>query len=368
MTEDEFVTNLSRSYYSKFLPNPGRFLLFFAIGAPLCAADNPSAEFPAWHHGALTVKPSGYLDVVGMSRSATTPDSISTHFGNIPLTDTPGESVASLAHSRVMLKSDYDFASGTGRFTTYIEADFLNPQINSAPWRWRQYWASFRMGRWELLGGQGWSLLRENRLGIRSDRDLMNTLVIDPAYHVGIAGARRRQGRATYRTGRQTAAVAWENNGDFEGKWALDGAPGHLETAVLAGHRGRRALQISGVIRLGDRFRAVTQQYLARRALNEALSLVANGISGLATLEGVEWQATKKLEWYWYAGLVRGERSAGNRLVQQYTSGCNWRSPAPSLRGTVTLSLQYSYVERGLWDGRSGGMHFLMYRLRFAIP
>ena len=346
----------------------GRVLFFFAIGVPLCAADVSNAEFPAWHHGPLTVKPSGYLDVIGMSRSATTADSVSTHFGNIPLTDTPGETVASLAHSRLMLRSDYDFASGAARLTTYIETDFLNPQANSAPWRWRQYWASIRMGRWELLGGQGWSLLRENRAGIRSDRDLMNTLVIDPAYHAGIAGARRRQVRATYRAGKQTAAVAWQNNGDFEGKWSLDGTAGHFETAALAGHGGRRALQVSGLGHLGDRFRVVAQQYLARRALNEALSLVSNGISGLATLEGVEWQTTKKLEWYSYAGLVRSERSAGNRLVRQYTSGFNWRSPEPSLRGTVTLSLQYSYVDRALWDGRSGGMHFLMYRMRFAIP
>lgn len=349
------------------MPVLRRFPLYFALLLPLGAA-GPGQDFPAWHRGALTLKPSGFLDVIGLSRSATATDSISTAFGSIPLSDSDGQSLASVGHSRVMLKSDYDFVRARARFSTYLEADFLNPLHDAAPWHWRQYWSSLKVGSWEILGGKGWSLLRPNRDGVSSDSGLMNTDVLDPAYEVGIAGARRRQVRVMRRFGRQSAAAAWQSNGDFEGKWALDARAGHFEAAAISGHGGRRAVQLSTVANLNAHVRLVSQQYLARRALNEALSLVANGVDGFATLQGVEWQPTRKFESFSYAGFVRSHHSAGNRIVQQYTAGCNWRTPAPALRGVVTLSLQYSYVERALWDGRSGGMHYVMSRMRFSIP
>ena len=335
-------------------------LLFF----PLLAEEIPE---PAWQYGALKVKPFGFLEVIGMSRSQTTPDSVSTHFGSIPLNDTPEETIASIAHSRVMLKSDYGLTPGS-RVSVYLESDFLNPKSNSAPWHWRQYWGAIRFGNWELLGGQGWSLLRPNRTGILSEKNLMNTDVIDPAYHVGIVGVRRRQVRLTGSLKKQTVAIDWEANGDFEAKLATDRGFGHVEIAALTGHAGRRALQVSTVLRAGQRLRLISQQYLARRSLNEALSLVSAGVGGFSTLEGVEVQATKQLEVYSYAGLIYSERSAGNRLVRQYSSGFNWQRPVHTLHGYMTLSLQYSYLDRAVWDGRTGTMQFLMSRVRYTLP
>jgi hypothetical protein len=320
-----------------------------------------------WHHGPLAVRPSGFLDFIGMARSATTPDSVSTRFGQIPLSETPGQALDTFSHSRLMLKSEYWFSGKRAAVSGYLEADFLSPP-GTSPWHWRQYWGSVRFGSWEVLGGKGWSLLRPNRDGVSTERGLMNTEVIDPAYHTGLAGTRRRQVRASYVFGRSAAAAAWQSNGDFEGKWALDAGSGHFEAAALAGRRGRRATQVSAVLHVSPQLRLVTQQFVTHRALNEALNLVAPEASGFATLEGPEWQVRKKLEWYGYAGWVRSNRSAGNRLVRQFTTGWNWRSPAAALRGVVTLSLQYSYLERELWSGGSGSMHYVMGRMRFAIP
>lgn len=312
------------------------------------------------------MKPSGFLDLIGMARSADTADSVSTRFGLIPLTETPGEALASAGHSRLMLHTEYGLA-GRAVVSGYLEADFLSPPGTSA-WHWRQYWASLKLDSWEILGGKGWSLLRPNRDGIFTERGLMNTDVIDPGYHAGLAGLRRRQVRAAHTFGMQTAAAAWQSNGDWEAKWAVDGHAGHFETAGLAGRDGRRALQLSAVAHAAAHLRIVTQQFVARRALNEALNLMAPGASGFATLQGAEWDVGKKLEWYSYAGWVRSRRSEGNRMVRQFTTGWNWRTPAAALHGVVTLGLQYSYVDRVLWDGRAGGMHFVACRMRVAIP
>jgi len=126
-----------------------------------------------------------------MSRSAATCDSVSTKFGHIPLADTDGQTIGTLRHSRPMLRGDW--SAGGVKLTGYLEADFMNFAAGQSPYRWRQYWGQLTVGHWEVLGGQAWSLLRPNRTGIESDQGVMNTDVVDPGYHVGLAGPRVRQ-------------------------------------------------------------------------------------------------------------------------------------------------------------------------------
>ena len=337
-------------------------LLALAAGA---AADPPERAPVVVRIGGITLRPGGFLEAIGETRSQSDADSVSTHFGSIPLTDTGVESVASLAHSRVMLKAER--TAGPVAFTTYLESDFLNPVADSAPWRWRQYWGSARVGGWEILGGQAWSLLRPNREGMASDTALMNTDVIEPAYHVGLGGARRRQVRVGRTFGRQHAAVAWENNGNYVAKIATDRGFGHLEAAAFSGRSGRRGASASGFLRLSGRLRLATQEMWSHRDIAQALSLVPPLTSGFSVLEGVEAQCTKRLEVYAYAGIVYGDRSTGNRAVRQTSTGFNYRIPAPAWRGAVMLSLQYSYLDRAVWDGRTGQVHYAMYRLRYTF-
>src|ERR1022692_1698330 len=120
--------------------------LILIASATLLSAGEPSDSFEPvlWHLGSLTLKPSAFLELIGMSRSATTAGSVSTHFGNIPLEDTPGESLGAPRHSRLMLKGDVtpgeslgsprhsrlmlkgDVPAGPFHFSAYLESDFLN--------------------------------------------------------------------------------------------------------------------------------------------------------------------------------------------------------------------------------------------------
>src|ERR1017187_2811124 len=96
-------------------------LILLIASAALLSAGEPgdSVEPVLVRLGPLTLNPSAFLELIGMSRSATTADSVSTHFGNIPLEDTPGESLGSPRHSRLMLKGD--LPAGPFHFSAYLE-------------------------------------------------------------------------------------------------------------------------------------------------------------------------------------------------------------------------------------------------------
>ncbi|MFB3826017.1 MAG: hypothetical protein ACE15B_04575 [Bryobacteraceae bacterium] len=317
--------------------------------------------------GPATLKPSGFLDSIGMTRSATTPDSVSTGFGKIPLADSPGESLGTVRHSRLMLKGD--LPAGPLKFSGYAESDFMNFAAGQSPYRWRQYWGQAAIGKWEILGGRAWSLLRPNRFGTASDRDTMNTDVTDPAYHTGLLGSRTRQVRITRAMGRYRAALAWEGDGNVLGKFVRDGGGHHFELGGFAGRFGRRGVTAAGVVAAAPRLRVVTQQYWSKRAAHQALGVVPAGVNGVSTLEGVEVQATKNLELYSYAGLVYAARlnSAANRVVGQWTVGFNRKVATPPAWGGMLLSVQYSHIDRAIWSGPHASMDYLMYRVRYTF-
>jgi hypothetical protein len=315
--------------------------------------------------GGIRLTPGGFLDLIGMERSATTPDPIYTRFGAIPLGDTPGETLVSPAHSRVQLRADH--IEGPLQLTAYVESDFLNPVPGAAPYRWRQLWGAVRWGGWELLGGKAWSLLRPNRVGVASDAGLMNTLVIEPAYHVGIVGSRNRQFRLSRTIGDYHAVFAWETAGNFLAKATVDKPFGHLELAALAGRRDQRGLSAAAVLRASRTLHVVAQQYWSKHAAAQALGVVPNGLSGGSSLEGLELDLTRRLNIYGYAGWVWAGRSPGNHVVREYTAGGSYRIPVPSVHGVAIWGLQYSHMSRDLWTGQSGAMDYLLASFRWAI-
>ena len=109
--------------------------------------------------------------------------------------------------------------------SSYVSGDFLSAgvtstatQTNSYTFRLRQVWgqAKFDAG-WSFLGGQMWSLVTENKVGIAPSDDTGKTndarpMTIDPSYHVGFSFARQDGIRLTRRFGDQVSfAVAIEN-------------------------------------------------------------------------------------------------------------------------------------------------------------
>jgi len=301
-----------------------------------------------------------------MYRTSTTSDTVSTKFGSIPLDSGESENLGSVNHSRTMLKGEY--GEGPVTFTGYLESDFLNPNPAQSPFRWRQYWGAARVGKWEILGGRAWSLLRPNREGVHTDTDTMNTHVVDPAYHVGLIGSRLRQVRLKRYIGDTTVAFAWEGPGNFVAKVAHDRNHQHLELAAFTGHYGRRGIQGSAVLSPTARVHLVTQEYWGENAAYQALGVVAPGISGLAALQGAEVRVAKNTEIYSYGGLVYADhvKATENRVVREATVGIDHKIHI-FLNSSILISLQYSYLDRSIWSGRQGVMHYVQYRMRYTF-
>jgi hypothetical protein len=345
-------------------PVPTLFLL------TLCAiagrAQAPSAQPLTLDFEGLKLRPGAFLDLIGLTRTATTPDTINTHFGAIPLVETPSESLWSPRHSRLWLRGDR--ATGPVTLTFYLESDFLNPNAGQSPYRWRQYWGAVHWRKWEISGGREWNLLRPNRFGVQSDTGTMNTLVPEPAYHVGLDGTRDRQFRLTRNFGDYNAVFAWQTNGLFLARVAVDKKFGHIELdSILAGHHGQHGISAAAYLNVSKRVRVETQEYWSKRAAYQALGVVPTNVDGGNALEGLEFFLTPRIDAYAYAGWAYAARSGGNRVVREYTVGGDYRIPIPSLHGLALFSLQLSRMDRALWIGQSGVMSYAMYRFRYTF-
>ena len=338
------------------------FLLALLAAATAHAAEPVPITMSA---GPVTVRPSGFFQPLAMFRSETTGDTVNTRFGRIPLTDTPSEALFSVAHSRLMLHGETPI--GIGKFLGYLETDFLNPP-GERPFRFRQYWGQVQHGKWKLLGGQAWSLLRPNRVGIASDKDLMNTHVVEPNYHVGLMGVRRRQVRLTRDMGAWNAAVAYESGGRVTMKVAHDGARARLEAAGLTGTRGRKGVSLAGVVHATSRVNIVSQQFWSQGGGPEALGLLPAGVHAHATVQGAEVQVRPSLEIFGYGGIVYGARSVSNRTVRQWTTGARQKLYSDPYFGSLFFAFQYSQLDRSVWAGGQGAMSYAQLSLWYHLP
>lgn len=338
----------------------------------LCAAARP--EQPAgsrkpltFNLGPVVLRPSGFFDYIAEYRSATTPDTISTNFGAIPLRATPGETLASPGHSRLSLKAETGLAGGT--LAGYFEADFLD-KAGYQCYRSRQYWGEYSRSGWRVLAGQAWSLLRPNRKGISTESGLLNTQAVDPAYHVGLAGVRKPQVRITRAMGNWAAALAYEyrQGGDVLLKLARDSRLMHLEAVGLGGHHGRKGASLAAVAHAGPRVDLVSQQLWSQGGGPDVLGCLPRGVHAHATIQGVEARVLPTLEVFSYGGLVYGTRSAGNRTVRQWSAGFRQKLFTQAGYGAAYLMGQYSQLDRALWSGPRGNMNFAMLAFRYYMP
>lgn len=244
----------------------------------------------------------------------------------------------------------------------------MTMEPGQSPYRWRQYWGQMKVGRWEILGGKAWSLLRPNRRGITSDVDVMNTDVVEPAYHVGLVGARRRQLRLTRSfSGNFTAAVAWEAGGNTVAKLVRDTPRLHWEAQTFGGTRGHLGVGFAAVYFLRPEIRLITQDIWSRHAISEALGVVPVESTGGAMIQGVEWSLRPNLELYSYGGLVHASRTAGNHLVSEWSVGINHTIPTGIRDGRLRLSLEFSHIARATWSDRSGRMDYFMAGIRYSL-
>ncbi len=158
--------------------------------------------------GSAYVTPVGFMDFTTVFRSATGGSGIGTNFGSIPFNNTPAghltESRFSAQNSRIGLR--VDALVHDAHVIGYLESDFLGPapgnvavSSNSDPLRLRVYWVDITKGKFEMLGGQSWSMLTPGRKGISPlPGDLFISQDIDVNYQAGLVWSRDPQFRLVY--------------------------------------------------------------------------------------------------------------------------------------------------------------------------
>lgn len=178
--------------------------------------------------GTADFTPGGFADLTGVFRSTNTGTGLGTNFTSIPFNNTVPQSqltefcVTSQA-TRLSLKVDANISDSTS-VTGYVESDFngyqppnAQPSTNSDTFRLRLAYADIRHDKWELVGGQTWSLLTPNRYGTSpAPIDVFSTLRLDTNYVAGLVYARQAGFRVIYHANNWwTLSASQENPQQF---------------------------------------------------------------------------------------------------------------------------------------------------------
>jgi hypothetical protein len=141
------------------------------------------------------------MDLTNFFRTNNVGTGIGTGFNSVPFSNTVAgrlsEDHFSAQNSRLGLRTHAMF--GPADVTGYLEADFLGftpPNFydtsNSDSLRMRLYWVDAKVGKIEVLGGQSWSLLTPNRVGLSAlPGDLFYSQDMDTNYQLGLTWARQ---------------------------------------------------------------------------------------------------------------------------------------------------------------------------------
>jgi uncharacterized coiled-coil protein SlyX len=173
--------------------------------------------------GNTTLTPLGFMDLTYFGRSTNVGSGIGTNFGGIPFNNAAtghlSESSISAQNSRVGFRVDSNYMGA--KVLGYLEADFLfnndatsfQTTSNSAGMRLRNYFVDVQKDGFEVLGGQDWSLLTPNRVGLSPiPGDIFYTQNMDTNYQAGLVWTRAPQVRFIAHPNENVAfGVALEN-------------------------------------------------------------------------------------------------------------------------------------------------------------
>lgn len=188
------------------------------------------------HIGGASITPVGFVDFTGVWRSKDNGSGITTNFAGIPYGNTFQTNLSefrlSMQNSRIGFRVDADVKGA--HIIGYMESDFLgnNPvnvavSSNSNTMRSRLYWVDVRKDKWEVFGGQTWSLITPNRSGISPlPGDVFFTQNVDSNYQLGLVWGRIPEFRFVYHPSAKAAfAIALESPEQYVGGSAGGGAP-----------------------------------------------------------------------------------------------------------------------------------------------
>ena len=222
-----------------------------ALAAAAALPQSTSDEAPSplqLKIGTATIAPIGFMDLTAVFRSADGGSGIGTNFGGTPYNNvTTGlgklsETRFSAQNSRIGARIDA-LVHGT-KVLAYWESDFLGTQStnagvssNSNSFRMRLYFVDLTKGKWELLGGQSWSMMTPGRKGISPlPSDIFYSQDMDTNYQVGLTWTRAPQFRAVYHASDVvTLGFALEQSEQYGGGSSGGGSvvlPGALATAL----------------------------------------------------------------------------------------------------------------------------------------
>lgn len=193
---------------------------------PGSEATTPSELF--FRIGSATFTPGGWVDFTTYYRSTNVGSGLGTNFQSIPYNNTVqgGQSEVRLTAQSSRFGFRVDEAVNKVKVYGYAEADFNGYQpgnayvsTNGNSLRMRVYYLNLTTGKWEVLGGQGWSLLTPTRKALSPFlADLFNTFHIDTSYQVGLIYARQTQFRLVYHpTSYAALGLSVENPEQFSG-------------------------------------------------------------------------------------------------------------------------------------------------------
>jgi hypothetical protein len=211
----------------KALESAQRTLDQLSAAAPQPVALTPQAPLPGTptseplappyiRIGDAYITPVGFVDFATVFRSAAAGSGTGTNFGAIPFNTVPTarltEVLPSAQNSRIGARVDTKVKNV--RVIGYWESDFLgnNPgnvavTSDSNTFRMRLLWVDLRKNKWEILGGQSWSMLTPNRNGISPlPADVFYGQAIDVNYLVGLPWMRTPGFRFVYHPSSTVAA------------------------------------------------------------------------------------------------------------------------------------------------------------------
>jgi hypothetical protein len=188
-------------------------------------ADSKGRAFSplGFHIGGADFAPGGFLDFSTAWRSTNIGSGVATSFAAVPFSNTAAgrmdEIRSSVATSRVTLTVTENPTKNLS-LTGYIEADFTGNQptslyvtTNSNTMRMRHFWVNVQRGKWEVLGGQAWSLMTPNRVAVSPvSSNVFLGLGEDANYLVGLVWGRAAQLRVIYHPNKQWSIAASVEN------------------------------------------------------------------------------------------------------------------------------------------------------------
>ena len=166
-------------------------------------------DTPAVQPGPAKVRLIGYPAMTMVWRQTNSGGNVGTSFANVPFNNTvPGttsEYRISPQSTRLAIRVDADL--NTSQAAGYFEMDFGGSPVSdniavtssSYTFRLRQAWFNWTNTKWDMTGGQAFSLMTPSKKGITPwPGDVATTQVIDTNYVAGLVQGRYPQFRLVY--------------------------------------------------------------------------------------------------------------------------------------------------------------------------